>query len=98
MPQPSRPTPVPAPLDDTSKAIIEILQRDGRAAYSTIARQVGLSEGAVRQRVQRLLDGDLLQIVAVTDPTQLGFQRQAMVGVVVRGDVTAAAAAIGELP
>lgn len=88
----------PAALDATSKAIIELLQCDGRASYSTIAREVGLSEGAVRQRVQRLLDGDLLQIVAVTDPTQIGFERQAMVGIEVQGDIAAAAEAIGELP
>ncbi|TWP34366.1 AsnC family transcriptional regulator, partial [Leekyejoonella antrihumi] len=46
----------PAVVDDLSKSIIGLLQRDGRAAYSTIAREVGLSEAAVRQRVQRLLD------------------------------------------
>ncbi|WP_018155593.1 Lrp/AsnC family transcriptional regulator [Demetria terragena] len=73
-------------LDDTAKAIIRALQHDGRTPYSTIAREVGLSEAAVRQRVQRLLDSDLLQIVAVTDPLQLGFRRQAIVGVVTTGD------------
>ena len=43
-------------LDDVSKAIIEQLQEDGRQSYATIAKRVGLSEAAVRQRVQRLLD------------------------------------------
>jgi len=67
-------------LDDVAKAIIEQLQEDGRRPYATIGRAVGLSEAAVRQRVQKLLDAGVMQIVAVTDPLQLGFPRQAMVG------------------
>lgn len=80
----SRPSPVA--LDDTSKAIIRLLQSDGRAAYATIAREVGLSEAAVRQRVQRLLEAEIVQIVAVTDPAQIGFARQAMVGITTSAD------------
>jgi Lrp/AsnC family transcriptional regulator, regulator for asnA, asnC and gidA len=76
-----------ADLDDVSKAIIEQLQEDGRRPYATIGRAVGLSEAAVRQRVQRLLDAGVMQIVAVTDPMQLGFPRQAMVGVRTSGDL-----------
>ena len=75
-------------LDDLSKAIIEQLQEDGRQSYSTIAKRVGLSEAAVRQRVQRLLDSGVMQIVAVTDPLQVGFRRQAMIGIRVDGDLT----------
>src|SRR5690349_22848628 len=81
-----------AELDDVSKAIIEQLQEDGRRPYATIGRAVGLSEAAVRQRVQRLLDSGVMQIVAVTDPLQVGFHRQAMVGVKVDGDVRELAA------
>lgn len=73
-------------LDDTSKAIIEQLQVDGRRPYATIARAVGLSEAAVRQRVQKLIDAGVMQIVAVTDPVQVGFTRQAMIGLRVDGD------------
>jgi Lrp/AsnC family transcriptional regulator for asnA, asnC and gidA len=74
-------------LDDVSKAIIEQLQQDGRRPYATIGRAVGLSEAAVRQRVQRLLESGVVQIVAVTDPLQVGFPRAAMIGVRVDGDV-----------
>ena len=74
-------------LDDVSRSIIEQLQQDGRRSYARIAAAVGLSEAAVRQRVQRLLDAGVMQIVAVTDPMQVGFLRQAMVGVRARGDV-----------
>ena len=73
-------------LDEVSKAIIEQLQADGRTSYATIAKSVGLSDAAVRVRVQRLLDSDVMQIVAVTDPLQLGFTRQAMIGIRAGGD------------
>ena len=67
--------------------IIHELQRDGRRPYTTIAKTVGLSEAAVRQRVQRLLDAGVMQIVAVTDPLRVGLHRQAMIGIRVDGDV-----------
>jgi Lrp/AsnC family transcriptional regulator for asnA, asnC and gidA len=76
-----------ASLDDVSKAIIEQLQQDGRRSYAAIGKVVGLSEAAVRQRVQRLIDGGVMQVVAVTDPLELGFARQAMVGIRVTGPV-----------
>ncbi|MDI2127511.1 Lrp/AsnC family transcriptional regulator [Yinghuangia seranimata] len=74
-------------LDSVSMAIIEQLQEDGRRSYAAIGKAVGLSEAAVRQRVQRLLDQGVMQIVAVTDPLTVGFHRQAMVGMRVEGDI-----------
>ncbi|NJC84984.1 Lrp/AsnC family transcriptional regulator [Planosporangium mesophilum] len=85
-------------LDDVNKLIIEQLQRDGRLSYAALAKIVGLSEAAVRQRVQRLLDGGVMQIVAVTDPLMLGFARQVMIGIKVTGDLRAAADAIAAIP
>ncbi|HEX5144347.1 MAG TPA: Lrp/AsnC family transcriptional regulator [Mycobacterium sp.] len=79
-------TPQSVQLDDLSKAIIENLQQDGRRSYAGIGKAVGLSEAAVRQRVQRLVDAGVMQIVAVTDPLQLGFSRQAMIGIRCTGD------------
>ncbi|MCB0948073.1 MAG: Lrp/AsnC family transcriptional regulator [Mycobacterium sp.] len=76
------------PLDDLSKAIIEKLQEDGRRSYAGIGKAVGLSEAAVRQRVQRMVDAGVMQIVAVTDPMQLGFARQAMIGIRCTGNTT----------
>ncbi|MBB4909696.1 Lrp/AsnC family transcriptional regulator [Actinophytocola algeriensis] len=86
-----------ADLDDVSKAIIEQLQEDGRRPYATIGRAVGLSEAAVRQRVQRLLDAGVMQIVAVTDPLQLGFPRQAMVGIRTSADLEETADRLAEI-
>jgi len=85
-------------LDDVSKAIIEQLQDDGRRSYGAIGQAVGLSEAAVRQRVQRLTEAGVMQIVAVTDPMQVGFPRAAMIGISVTGNLDAAAAAIEDLP
>ena len=88
----------PIQLDDVSKAIIEQLQADGRRSYAEIGKAVGLSEAAVRQRVQKLTDSGVMQVVAVTDPMQLGFYRQAMIGIRVTGDTTVLAAALSKLP
>ncbi|MGB4777987.1 Lrp/AsnC family transcriptional regulator [Microbacterium sp.] len=92
-----RPPRVPH-LDDTSRAIIEHLQTDGRRSYADIGKAVGLSETAVRNRVQRLIDAGVMQIVAVTDPLQLGFARQAMVGIRTTGDSTRIASELTTLP
>ena len=78
-------------LDGLSRQIVEQLQQDGRRSYATIAKAVGLSEAAVRQRVQRLLDAGVMQIVAVTDPLRIGFLRQALIGLKVEGDLRLAA-------
>nr|WP_249290659.1 Lrp/AsnC family transcriptional regulator [Leucobacter manosquensis] len=84
-------------LDSTSKAIIEQLQRDGRRSYAEIGKAVGLSEAAVRQRVQKLTDAGVMQIVAVTDPMRLGFTRQAMLGIRVSGDTRVVADRLAEM-
>lgn len=84
-------------LDSTSKAIIEQLQIDGRRSYAEIGKAVGLSEAAVRQRVQKLTDTGVMQIVAVTDPMRLGFHRQAMLGIRVSGDTRVVADRLAEL-
>ena len=87
-------------LDEISKQIIEQLQHDGRQSYAAIGKAVGLSEAAIRQRVQRLQEAGVLQIVAVTDPLTLGFNRQAMIGVKCEGDLVRTAdslAAIEEI-
>jgi Lrp/AsnC family transcriptional regulator, regulator for asnA, asnC and gidA len=81
-------------VDAVSLAIIEQLQEDGRRPYSAIGKAVGLSEAAVRQRVQKLLDQGVMQIVAVTDPLTVGFRRQAMVGINVEGDLDDVAEAL----
>jgi Lrp/AsnC family transcriptional regulator for asnA, asnC and gidA len=72
-------------IDDTDRAIIEVLQRDGRVPYTRLGAAVGLSEAAARQRVQRLTDSGVMQVVAVTNPLAHGFRRMAMIGVRTEG-------------
>jgi Lrp/AsnC family transcriptional regulator for asnA, asnC and gidA len=84
-------------LDATDKAIIQALQEDGRMSYKNLALLVGLSAPAVRQRVLQLVEGGAIQIVAVTDPTTLGFDVQAMLGVKVIGELDAAADAAADM-
>ncbi|GGN81182.1 transcriptional regulator [Agrococcus terreus] len=84
-------------LDAQDKAIIAELQRDGRAPYASIAETVGLSETAIRKRVKRLTDAGVVQIVAVTDPMQLGFDRQAMIGIRVAGPLEPVAEALAAM-
>lgn len=84
-------------LDQIDKRIIEQLQQDGRRPYTQIAPAVGLSEAAVRQRVQRLIDSGVMQIVGVTDPRMIGFGRQAMIGLTVEGDTRKVADAVAAL-
>jgi Lrp/AsnC family transcriptional regulator for asnA, asnC and gidA len=93
---PDRSTPVV--IDDVDKAIVEALQEDGRLPYTKLAKQVGLSEAAVRQRVQRLIESGVVQIVAVTDPAMLGFHRNAMIGLKVEGDLRTVAHDIAAIP
>ena len=85
-------------LDNISKEIIEQLQQDGRRSYAAIGHAVGLSEAAVRQRVQRLLDAGAMQIVAVTDPMTLGFRRQTMIGVRCSGELEQVADQLAGMP
>ena len=77
----------PNGLDAIDRQIISHLQRDGRRAYGAIAAEVGLSEAGVRRRVQRLKESGVMQIVAITDPLQLGYGREALIGIRVHGDV-----------
>jgi Lrp/AsnC family transcriptional regulator for asnA, asnC and gidA len=88
----------PQALDDADKAIVELLQQDGRTSYTRIASMIGLSEAAVRTRVQRLITDNVVQIVGVTDPLRLGFRRQAMVGVKTEGDIETVADTLAAIP
>jgi Lrp/AsnC family transcriptional regulator for asnA, asnC and gidA len=87
-----------ASLDDVDRAIITQLQVDGRLPYSKLGPLVGLSEAAVRQRVQRLTERGLMQVVAVTDPLVLRDSTMALVGLRVQGDSREVAERLSALP
>ncbi|MCK1798858.1 Lrp/AsnC family transcriptional regulator [Streptomyces sp. XM4193] len=97
VPRNRRTAPRPTPVDAVSLAIIEQLREDGRRPYAAIGKAVGLSEAAVRQRVQRLVEQGATRIAAVTDPRALGLWRRATVGLTVEGDPDPVADALAEL-
>lgn len=82
-------------IDDIDRELIRVLQADGRTSFSQLSRVVGLSDAACRQRVMRLLEDGVIDIVAVTDPVKLGLGYQAMLGVAVDGDSRKVALEIG---
>ncbi|MFI8100518.1 Lrp/AsnC family transcriptional regulator [Streptomyces sp. NPDC086023] len=81
-------------MDDTDRAILRELQTDGRIPYAELGPKVGLSPSAARQRLQRLIDTKVVQVVGVTDPMARGRQAMALLGVRVDGDPRAVADAL----
>jgi Lrp/AsnC family transcriptional regulator for asnA, asnC and gidA len=67
-------------MDELDTRIIEILQNDGRASNAGIARTVGVSEGTVRRRLKRLIQGEYIRVVAVTDPAKMGYVSEGLIG------------------
>jgi Lrp/AsnC family transcriptional regulator for asnA, asnC and gidA len=84
-------------FDSADKAIIRELQVDGRMAYAKLAPRVGLSEAATRQRVHRLVERGVMDIVAVTDPAMLGLKHQSMVGINVDSHVQVTAEQLAKI-
>lgn len=67
-------------MDELDRKIIALLQRDGRASNAKIAREVGVSEGTVRRRLRRLVQQDVVKIIAVPNLEKLGYATTALVG------------------
>jgi Lrp/AsnC family transcriptional regulator for asnA, asnC and gidA len=73
-------------MDKIDRAIIKALKEDGRMPFSRIAEQLRVSPGMIRQRVQRLNDRGILQVVAVTNPLKIGYHTMAFIGVKAEGN------------
>ena len=71
--------------DEIDLQIIKILNRDGRASFARIAQTLGVSPGMIRQRYNRLVDEGVVQVVAITNSTQIGLSTMAQIGVRVDG-------------
>jgi len=68
-------------MDEKDRRIIEILEKNARTPFTQIAREVGLSEGAVRKRVEALeRKGVIRKYVAVVDPKKLGYNNVTILG------------------
>jgi Lrp/AsnC family transcriptional regulator for asnA, asnC and gidA len=86
-------------LDGTDRAIVGYLQYDGRKPFTEIAAELGVTEGAVRRRVHRLLESGALQIVGIVEPQLLQWNAAGMIGVSVQaGQIEVAAQQISHFP
>lgn len=85
-------------LDSIDRAIILALQTDGRMSYARLSEKIGLSQPAARQRVHKLIDAGVMEVVAITDPLKLGFSVQADLGINVSGDPRSVVEALRSLP
>ena len=75
-------------VDELDRRMIQLLQRNGRASNARVAREVGVSEGTVRRRLKRLLEEDIIKVVAFPDPEMFGYGTEALVGVQVDPEKT----------
>lgn len=86
-------------LDEIDRKIISFLQYDGRMPFTTIAAEVGITEATVRRRVNQLIEDGILQIVAIVEPRDLGWNEAAMIGISVKANMLAKVAEdIAKLP
>ncbi len=90
---PARSRGIASTEDDLNRAIIKLLQQDGRAPYKDIARALDVSEGTIRNRVQSMKQSGALKIVALTDPMAIRYQADAMIGIKVANPATPRAVA-----
>ena len=68
-------------MDQLDLSILALLQTDGRRPFTDIAQELNISEGTVRNRVTKLIEKQVLQIVGLVDPVSLGFNVPAIVGI-----------------
>lgn len=86
-------------MDQTDHSILEFLQEDGRIPYTEIASRLGISEGTVRNRVNRLIDEGVVKIVGLIDPISYGLDAPAMIGIsVAPAELESAAQQIASFP
>ena len=86
-------------MDDLDKLILHTLQQDGRAPFTQIAKQAGVSETTIRTRYRNLIDEGIIRSVGIVDPYALGFQAPALIGATVEPGLSdQVAKAIGEIP
>jgi len=68
-------------LDSVDRYIIEAMRADGRIAFAQIAQDLNVSPGMIRVRYNRLVEMEVLKVVAITNPLRLGFTMMAMIGI-----------------
>lgn len=75
-------------FDTIDIRIVNLLLEDGRMSASEISRRMGgISERAVRYRIDRMRDEGVIQISAVVNPEALGYSIKADVWLEVESDM-----------
>ena len=75
-------------VDDLDREIIRLLRQDGRRPLADIARRVNVAEGTVASRVERLLRGGAMQVIAHVNWPAIGYPVHVNVGIgITRGQV-----------
>ncbi len=67
-------------IDATDVAILRLLQENGRLPNARIARELGLSEPTVRKRIDRMVQDDIIKVVAVLNPRKTGYSSDVLIG------------------
>ncbi len=70
-------------LDKTEKEIILLLQRDGRMSFVDMAKEIGVTEGTIRRKFNRLVSEGIIHIAAIADPFKVGFETLALINIAV---------------
>jgi len=86
-------------MDERDLEILEYLRKDGRIPFTEIAKEMGVAEGTIRNRVAKMQESQTLQIIGMADPHQLGFDAPAIIGLSIQPSyLEEAAEAIAALP
>jgi len=79
---------IASPDDDLNRAIIKMLQEDGRLPYKDVATALSVSEGTIRNRVHSMKKSGVLKIVALSDPMAIRYKADAMIGIKIASPAT----------
>jgi Lrp/AsnC family transcriptional regulator, regulator for asnA, asnC and gidA len=86
-------------MDEIDHQILEILQKDGRTPFTTIAKQTGVSESTIRARYASLVERGIVQTIAVVDPFSVGYNAPALIGISTEaGTINAVAQTLEQMP
>jgi Lrp/AsnC family transcriptional regulator for asnA, asnC and gidA len=64
----------------TDRVIIRLLQRNARVSYAELSRATGIPESTVRRRMDRLQERGVIEFAMLAEPSRLGYDLRAMVG------------------
>ncbi|QBI53191.1 AsnC family transcriptional regulator [Streptomonospora litoralis] len=82
--------------DETDRRLLGLLESDGRSSFAEMAGRVGLSAGAVRSRVKRLLESGAVRVTALLDPAAAGMAVHGGFAARLENDADAAAESVAQ--